>query len=722
MYFSSNGITNLQGLGFFTSLTTLHFSDNAVTTLDISQNTNLVDLAFSKTGIKKLDVSNHKKLERIDCANWLDNADTTLKEVNVSGCTSLKELKLTHNGVEKLNISGCTKLETLSVFGNYLKSLDVSSCVNLKKLDASWNPIAKLDVSMCTKLESLECYNDYNYDNHPGGELASLNIDGCVNLNYLDVAMNKLTSLDVSDKTKLVYLLCGSNQISELDVSKCTKLEMLSCYTNKISILNVSKCSVLTELYCSDNRIKTLNVSGCPDLSILQCYSNQLSSLNLSKNSIGYLMCHYNNLTELDLSTYENKRRLESTGLAPNEDNTYLMDDSYETYMRCLSIDWGVTLKGVSVEVPQILSTPSGVKAVYTSSSEAKVFWNAVSGASGYQVLRSTSATGPYTVLGTLTETNRTCTGLKSGTTYYFKVRAMKTVNGRKVFSNCSSAVTPEKITAPSGAKAASASATSVKVSWNAVTGADGYQVWRATAKDGTYTAVGSVTTTSRVCSGLTTGSTYYFKVRAYKEVSGSKVYGAYSSIVSAAPKPAAPSGAKAVSASATSIKVSWNTVTGATGYQVCRATTKDGTYKAVGTVTTTERVCTGLTCGTTYYFKVRAYKEVNGTKIYGSYSSIVSAVPKPAAPTGVKATVSSSTSVTVSWSKVTGATGYEVFRATSKDGTYSKLGAVTGTSRTCSGLKSGTTYYFKVRAYKEVNGAKVYSAYSTVVNATPKK
>lgn len=283
---------------------------------------------------------------------------------------------------------------------------------------------------------------------------------------------------------------------------------------------------------------------------------------------------------------------------------------------------------------------------------------------------------------------------------------------------------TPAKPGKPANVKAVSSSTTSVTVSWDAVKGANGYEVWRGTSETGTFSKTGAVTETSRRCPGLSTGKIYYFKVRAYKEVDGTKYYGNFSDVVSAFAKPAAPAapdGTKAVSASATSVKVSWNEVAGATGYQVWRGTSETGSFTALGSVTTTSRTCTGLTCGSTYYFKVRAYIEVNGTRIYGKYSTIVSAVPKPSKPTGVKTTVSSATAVTVSWNAVSGATGYEVWRATSASGTFSKTGAVTETSRRCPGLTTGKTYYFKVRAYKTVNGEKIYGPYSAVVSGVAK-
>ncbi len=367
-------------------------------------------------------------------------------------------------------------------------------------------------------------------------------------------------------------------------------------------------------------------------------------------------------------------------------------------------------------------SAPTGVKTVVTSTTAVTVSWEAVSGASGYDVFRSESKDSNYVHLGSVTTTSRSCPGLTTGQTYYFKVRAYKTVNGSKVYSAFSSVVSAvAKPSAPTSVKAEATSSTAVTVSWGAVSGATGYDVFRSESKDSGYVHLGSVTTTSRSCPGLTIGQTYYFKVRSYKTVNGSKVYSAFSSVVSVATKPSVPTGVKAVATSSSAITVSWGAVSGATGYDVYRSETKDSNYVHLGSVTTTSRNCPGLTTGKTYYFKVRAYKTVNGSKVYSDYCSVVSAVTKPSTPTGVKAVATSPTAATVSWGAVSGATGYDVYRSESKDSNYVLLGSVTTTSRSCPGLKSGTAYYFKVRAYKTVNGTKVYSDYSSVVSVTTK-
>lgn len=173
----------------------------------------------------------------------------------------------------------------------------------------------------------------------------------------------------------------------------------------------------------------------------------------------------------------------------------------------------------------------------------------------------------------------------------------------------------------------------------------------------------------------------------------------------------------KASSSSYNSNKLSWNKVKGASGYEVLRATSKTGTYKLVKTITSGSTVSytdKSLATGTTYYYKVRAYRTVDKKKVYSSYSSVVSAKPVLKTPS-VKLT-SGSKKATIKWEKISGASGYEVYRATSKSGKYSKIKTITKNSTVSyvnSSLTKNKTYYYKVRAYRTVNGKKIYSSYS---------
>ncbi|WKA57789.1 pre-peptidase C-terminal domain-containing protein [Planococcus shenhongbingii] len=179
----------------------------------------------------------------------------------------------------------------------------------------------------------------------------------------------------------------------------------------------------------------------------------------------------------------------------------------------------------------------------------------------------------------------------------------------------------------------------------------------------------------------------------------------------------------KAASAGYSKLKVSWAQLPGAQGYEVYRSTSSAGTFSKVGTITsgsTLSYTNSGLTAGKTYYYKVRAYRTISGKKVYYPYSNSGNAKPSLAAPSKISASKASATAIKTSWSKVSEAGGYELYRATSKSGTYTKVKTETSGSSiafTDTGLVKGKTYYYKVRAYRIVDGKKVYSPYTTIVS-----
>jgi fibronectin type 3 domain-containing protein len=172
----------------------------------------------------------------------------------------------------------------------------------------------------------------------------------------------------------------------------------------------------------------------------------------------------------------------------------------------------------------------------------------------------------------------------------------------------------------------------------------------------------------------------------------------------------------KAASAGYNGVKLSWSAVPGANEYKIYRATKSSGTYSLIKTTTSLSYTNTGLTAGSTYYYRIRAYQ--TGKKVYSKYSSVVSAKPIPATPANLKAAKTSSTSIKLTWNGVSGASGYEIYRAASSTGTYSLIKSTTSCSYSNTSLAKGKTYYYKIRAYKTVNGKKIYSSYTSVVSA----
>ena len=171
---------------------------------------------------------------------------------------------------------------------------------------------------------------------------------------------------------------------------------------------------------------------------------------------------------------------------------------------------------------------------------------------------------------------------------------------------------------------------TGIKVAWNKVAQASGYQVYYSTSKNGTYVYAGRTTSNYLIKSGLKAGSNYYFKVRAYK-TSGSKVYyGAFSTAALGVTNVAAPTVKLAAGASA--VKATWNSVPGAYGYEVYMAVRSNSNYMKITTVkaSTLYAVKKNLNRNTVFYVRVRALrKNAQGQFIYGAFSQPVAVKTK---------------------------------------------------------------------------------------------
>lgn len=183
----------------------------------------------------------------------------------------------------------------------------------------------------------------------------------------------------------------------------------------------------------------------------------------------------------------------------------------------------------------------------------------------------------------------------------------------------------------------------------------------------------------------------------------------------------------KATSAGHNKISLTWKPLPDVSGYVITRATSKNGKYKVIDTVdgTAWTYIDTGLKCNKTYYYKVRAYNTLGEKNYYGTYSKIKSAKPVPASTTVNAAFNKKGKKVRLSWQKVSGASGYVIYRSTKKNGKYQAVKTITkNKTLTWTDTKTGKgkKYYYKVRAYKNVSGKRIYGAWSGVRKVVRRK
>ena len=342
------------------------------------------------------------------------------------------------------------------------------------------------------------------------------------------------------------------------------------------------------------------------------------------------------------------------------------------------------------------------------ASGKPQLTWRAMYGATSYRIYRSTSRGSGYSLLGTTTATSYTNTGAKAGTTYYYRVKACNDA-GLSPYSNVVSgqvkSVTP-KLSAPVVKIGHSAASGKPMLTWNAVSGATSYKVYRATSQNGTYSLLGTVTATSYTNTGAKAGTTYYYKVKAVNSAGES----AFSNVVSGR----ATVTTLTMGHSSTSGKpqLTWKAVSGAASYKVYRATSKNGAYSVINTTKALTYTNVGAALGTTYYYKVEA---LNAAGKSMGFSAIVEGKVAPVLAVGYSS-VSGKPQLT--WKAVPGATEYQVYRSAQQNSGYKKINTTTATSYVNTGAKANTTYYYKIVAVK---GTAV-SDFSNIVSARPGK
>ena len=354
------------------------------------------------------------------------------------------------------------------------------------------------------------------------------------------------------------------------------------------------------------------------------------------------------------------------------------------------------------------------VTAGNSSTGKPKLTWNAVSGAVKYEVYRSTRQNSGYSLLGTTTSTSYVNTGASTGTTYYYRVKAVNRNGMASGYSNIVSGKAKAAAPAAPSVTAGNSSTGKPRLTWKAVSGAVSYRIYRSESRGTGYSLLGTTSSTSYVNTGAAAGKTYYYRVKA---VNRDGMASGYSNIVSGKAKAAAPAAPSVTIGNSSTGKpqLTWKAVSGAVSYRIYRSESRGTGYSLLGTTSSTSYVNTGAAAGKTYYYRVKA---VNRDGMASGYSNIVSGkatLPAPVLNIGLSV---SSGKPMLAWDAVPGATSYRIYRSTSRDSGYSLLATTTSTSYVNTSAAKGTTYYYRVKA---CNAAGL-SPYSNIVSARPSK
>ena len=700
------------------------------------------------------------------------------------GCTSLTEITIP-SGVTSVGgtFAQCTSLASISIPKNVTSIVGdaFSGCTSLASVEIpdSVTSIGASAFSDCTSLTSLVIPNSVTSIEESafsGSGLISFTIPGSINTlaNGLFQNCTELVSVTIPD---------GVTRIGERAFENCRSLTNLTIPESVTSIGNYAfaNCGSLTDIAIPQGvtKIGTYTFSFCTQLSNVVLsdnitsigtrafdFCNQLTTVTIPQSVTSIGRYAFNGCRRLATVFYKgteadwNSIRVDAGNLPlTGAEIRYISDHICELTevpakaSTCTEEGnnryWICSVCGkvykdalgkveTTIEAETLPTKPAATTMAKVTGSEGSftVAWKTQKNVNGYAVQYATNSSfatcRTLMVYGART-TSKTVNGLASGT-YYVRVRTFKTVDGKKIYSLASPALTvtvgSTKPTATTLTKV-TAGDSSFTAAWNAQTNADGYAVQYATnssfASCKTVMVYGGDVASATV-KNLVAG-TYYVRVRTFKTAGNSKAYSLASAAMAVtvgSTKPATTTLTK-VTAGDGSFTAAWNAQTNADGYAVQYAT--DSSFASCKTVMVyggdvASATVKNLAAGT-YYVRVRTFKATGNSKTYSLASTAMTVTvgsTKPTVTTLTKVTAGEG-SFAATWNAQQNVDGYAVQYATNSSFASCKTVMVYGTSTTSKAVKNlpAGTYYVRVRTFKTVDGAKNYSLASAYLTVTVK-
>lgn len=386
---------------------------------------------------------------------------------------------------------------------------------------------------------------------------------------------------------------------------------------------------------------------------------------------------------------------------------------------------WQYTSSGKTKGIPGALDcnfryfkSPDQVKntsIVSETLTETKISWGKIKGCYGYQIYKYNNETAQYayykTIKGagitTFTDTENQNMPSK------YKIRAISAFRGSFVGGAFSEELATDSL------KVNSTTATSSVITWNSYQGATEYEVYRSELSSGNFSLIAAfdASTTSYTDTKQIGFKTYYYYVKVLTKDENGNIIASKDTAVKEVTKKQ-PILNQAALKTNSKIEVKWTNVAGATGTVIYRKA-NNGSYKQIATInnsTTASFIDKNIKKGTTYTYQIRQFVNADNRQIFSNYTSQKSATPMKTV--SIKATRLRK-KVKITYKKVVGASGYEIYMK--KPGAkYKRIKSTSKAFYTRKKLRPGTKYSFKVRAYKKVNGKRVYASFSKVKTARP--
>ena len=375
------------------------------------------------------------------------------------------------------------------------------------------------------------------------------------------------------------------------------------------------------------------------------------------------------------------------------------------------------------IKIENDVATPTGFAAESATSSSILLKWDKNANASSYEIEQYKG--GKWTQIAKINNSSTVSynvSRLAADTTYTFRMRAYKTLSSGTAYSDYVRLAAKTQLTNADKFVGTAISPTAVKLDWNRNDKVTGYIIEQY--KGGKWTQIAVTknnTTLTFTVKGLADATPYSFRIKTYKNADGKTNYSGYTTVKAETP-PAAVKNARVTSTTATWITLEWERNANVTGYAIEQY--KGGKWTQIAVTknnTTLKFIVKGLNPDTKYSFRIRAYK-TNGTKTtYGGYVSMAGTT-RIANVAKFNATALSQVAVKLSWSRNTIASGYVIEQY--KGGKWTQINVIKDknvTTMVVAPLAKGTTYSFRMKSFKTVDGSNRFSEYISAKATTAK-